>query len=157
MNQIFNPVQKIKPELYSACIAYVQQRVETANNAVKEAQASANSETKSTAGDKHDTARAMMQLAAEQNAKHLAAAKKLNHALTLIDPESVHETVGLGSLVIATNGNFYIAISAGKIEIDGKLFFAISPTSPMGQVLNGLKKGDETSFNGMKIEVKEVY
>ena len=150
-------MQEIKHKLYNACAAYVQERIETASHAVEDAQASANSETKSTAGDKHDTARAMMQLAAEQNTKHLAAAKKLNHALTLIDPKSVHDTVGLGSLVIASNGNFYIAISAGKIELGDKLYFAISPTSPMGQVLNGLKKGDETSFNGMKIEVKDIF
>lgn len=150
-------MQEIKQELYIACAAYVLQRVETANSAMVDAQASANSEEKSTAGDKHDTARAMMQLAAEQNAKHLAAAKKLNHALTLIDPDSASSVIGLGSLVIASNGNFYIAISAGKIEIDGTIYFAISPTSPMGQILSRLKKGDETEFNGMKIKVKEVY
>jgi hypothetical protein len=141
-------VQKIKQELYNACAAYVAQRVGTANNAVVDAQASANSEEKSTAGDKHDTARAMMQLAAEQNAKHLAAAKKLNHALTLINTEAVHSKVSLGSLVIASNGNFYIAISAGKIELDGKVYYAISPTSPMGQLLNDLKKRDENSGEG---------
>ncbi|NOQ70835.1 MAG: 3-oxoacyl-ACP synthase [Crocinitomix sp.] len=150
-------MQKIKQKLYNACAAYVSQRVETANNAVVDAQASANSEEKSTAGDKHDTARAMMQLAAEQNAKHLAAAKKLNHGMTLIDPESSNPKIGLGSLVIASNGNFYIAISVGKIELDGTLYFAISPSSPMGQILGGLKKGDETEFNGMKIAIKEVF
>ncbi len=149
-------MQEIKQQLYNACTAYVQQRIETANNAVKEAQASANSETKSTAGDKHDTARAMMQLAAEQNAKHLSAANKLKHALTLIDPKSEQSKVSLGSLVLASNGNFYVAISAGKIELDGTLYFAISPTSPMGQILSGLQKGDETEFNGRKIVVKEV-
>ncbi|MFT5823823.1 MAG: transcription elongation GreA/GreB family factor [Crocinitomix sp.] len=157
MNKTFIKVQKIKHELYNACVAYVSQRVDTANSAVVDAQASANSEEKSTAGDKHDTARAMMQLAAEQNAKHLAAAKKLNHAMTLIDPESSNAKVGLGSLVIASNGNFYIAISVGKIELNGTLYFAISPSSPMGQILSGLKKGDVSQFNGMKIEIKEVH
>ena len=149
-------MQKIKQELYKACVAYVKQRIETANNAVIDAQASANSEEKSTAGDKHDTARAMMQLAAEQNAKHLTAAKKLNHALTLIDPDSSSTKVGLGSLVMASNGNFYIAVSVGKIELEGKIYFAISPSSPMGQILTGLKKGDKTEFNGTRIEILHV-
>jgi transcription elongation GreA/GreB family factor len=150
-------VQTIKQELYNACVTYVQKRIETANNAVKDSQDSANSETKSTAGDKHDTARAMMQLAAEQNAKHLNEANKLNKVLHLIDPAKKCKSVELGSLVIASNGNFYIAISVGKIELNGKLYFAISPTSPMGQLLNGLKVGDKTEFNGSGIEVLEVY
>ena len=150
-------MQEIKQKLYAACTAYVSQRVETANDAVVNAQASANSEEKSTAGDKHDTARAMMQLAAEQNAKHLASAKKLNHAMTLIDPKSSNSKVGLGSLIIASNGNFYIAISAGKIELDGTFYFAISPSSPMGQILGGLKQGDTAEFNGMKILLEEVH
>ena len=80
-------MQTIKQQLYEHCVKYVNQRIAHANAAVAESQASANTETKSTAGDKHDVARAMMQLAAEQNAKHLAVATKLRKALQIIDPE----------------------------------------------------------------------
>jgi len=98
----------------------------------------------------------MMQLAAAQNAKHLAEANKLKQALHQIKPTSTHTTVQLGSLVKASNGNFYIAISVGKIELNGIVYFAISPTSPMGIVLAGLKATDQTKFNHLSITIKEV-
>lgn len=149
-------MESIKQALYNKCVEYVEKRISNANEAVKDAQASANSETKSTAGDKHDTARAMMQLAAEQNAKHLAEANKLNQALHFIDPVVEYTKVELGSLVIASNGKFYLSISAGKIDLADDIYYAISPTSPMAQILGGLKKGDKTTFNGMQIEILEV-
>ena len=149
-------MQTVKQALYQKCEAYVQKRIDTANSAMQDAQSSANSETKSTAGDKHDTARAMMQLAAEQNAKHLAEANKLKQVLHLINPEQKSIKGELGSLVIASNGNFYISVSVGKIELNGTIYFAISPTSPMGTVLKNLNAGDKTNFNHLSIEIKEV-
>ncbi len=149
-------MELIKQELYNKCVEYVEQRISNANAAMQESQASANSETKSTAGDKHDTARAMMQLAAEQNAKHLAEANKLKQVLHLIDPAVKHNSAELGSLVFASNGTFYLSISVGKIDLNEETFYAISPTSPMAQVLNGLQKGDTATFNGMKIKILDV-
>lgn len=147
----------LKKALYAQCTEYVNKRIENAHLAMDEAQQSANSETKSTAGDKHDTARAMLQLAAEQNAKHLTEANKLRQALLQINPETKHGRVESGSLVLATNGNFYVSISAGKIEIDDVIYFAISPSSPIAQLLLGLKIGDETTFNGNAITVESIY
>lgn len=146
----------LKEKLYAACLTYVSLRLETASAAMEEAQDSANSETKSTAGDKHDTARAMMQLAAEQNAKHLAEAYKLQQALKQLNPKSTHSKAEVGSLIEATNGNFYLSISAGKIEIDGVVYFAISPSSPMGQLFLGHVSGDEVRFNNNLITIKAI-
>lgn len=150
-------MQEVKQKLYQHCSDYVTLRIQNAQEAVEAAQNSANSETKSTAGDKHDTARAMMQLAAEQNAKHLNEANKLTKVMQIIDPKKVSEKGELGSLIVASNGTFYISISVGKIELGGDVYFAISPTSPMGQLLTGLTAGDKAQFNGRKIEVLEVY
>lgn len=148
---------QLKKALYAQCTEYVNKRIENAQLAMDEAQQSANSETKSTAGDKHDTARAMQQLAAEQNAKHLAEALKLKQALLQINPENECSRVESGSLVLASNGNFYVSISAGKIEIEKVIYFAISPGSPLAQRLLGLKVGDETTFNGNAIAIKSIY
>ena len=146
----------VKEKLYASCITYVESRLNNAEAAMDEAQDSANSETKSTAGDKHDTARAMMQLAAEQNAKHLAEARKLQQALKQIDPKSKHSKVEVGSLVETSNGNYYLSISAGKIELEGDIYFAISPSAPIAQVLLSAKVGDTMIFNGNSILVKWI-
>jgi len=149
-------LQKQKEILYQSCVNYVEQRIKNASDAVQESQSAANAETKSTAGDKHDTSRAMMQLAAEQNAKHLAEANKLKQVLHLIDPNKKHDKVELGSLVITSNGKFYISISVGKITLEDEIFFAISPTSPMGMQLTGLSEGEAVNFNGKMITVLSV-
>ena len=146
----------VKEKLYASCVAYVESRLKNAEAAMDEAQDSANSETKSTAGDKHDTARAMMQLAAEQNAKHLVEARKLQQALNQIDPASKHSKVEVGCLVETSNGNYYLSISAGKIELEGVIYFAVSPSAPIAQVLLGAKVGDSRTFNGNTFLVKGI-
>lgn len=146
----------LKQILFQKCMDYVTVRVTNATAAMEEAQGSANSETKSTAGDKHDTARAMMQLAAEQNAKHLAEAHKLHQTLQLIDPEHHFSTVQMGSIVMTSNANYFISISAGKLETENDVYYAISPSSPIAQVLLGLKKGDEAQFNGQVIKITGI-
>ncbi len=149
-------MSSLKEILYEECLHYAESRLKNAEAAMDEAQDSANSETKSTAGDKHDTARAMMQLAAEQNAKHLAEARKLQQALKQIDPKSKHSKVEVGCLVETSNGNYYLSISAGKIELEGDIYFAISPSAPIAQVLLGAKVGDIRIFNGNSILVKSI-
>lgn len=148
--------ENIKGLLYETCNNYVENRIKNARDAMENAQQSANSETKSTAGDKHDTSRAMMQLEAEQNAKHLAEAQKLKKAMHLIDPEKEYTNVELGALVICSTGNFYISISAGKLELNDTIYYAISPSSPLAQTLKGLKKGDSATFNGRNIDIKDI-
>lgn len=146
----------LKETLYQKCLEYVEVRVRNASAAMDEAQGSANSETKSTAGDKHDTARAMMQLAAEQNAKHLAEAHKLQQTLLLIDPLHHFSKVQMGSIVITSSANYFISISAGKLKVDDEIYYAISPSSPIAQVLLGLKEGDSRLFNGNSIVIKSI-
>lgn len=146
----------IKVALYQHCLNYVQDRVSSIQETISSSQESANSETKSTAGDKHDTARAMMQLEVEQKAKQLIEAKKLNVGLSQIKPEVEQTTVQLGALVYTNIGVYYISISMGKVVLNGTPYFVISPGSPIGQILFGLKKGDSTEFNGRRIVIEDV-
>lgn len=146
----------LKHRLLAACAAYVQDRVDRGKEAMESAQESANTETKSSAGDKHETGRAMAQLEREKSARQLAEAMKLKHALASVDADKVHDSVELGSLVITSNGKFYISISAGKIEVDGEMYFAISAGSPIGQQLIGKRAGDEASFNKRSFQITEL-
>lgn len=85
------------------------------SKAIEHAQLAANEETKSSAGDKYETGRAMMQLEIEKQSVQLAEAMKLKHVLSQINPEKTTETIQSGSLVFTDQGNFYISISAGKL------------------------------------------
>jgi hypothetical protein len=97
-----------------------------------------------------------MQQETGRNMIQLNEAKKLMVALDQISYNSTHITSETGSLVATNDGKFYIAISAGTLTVDGETFFAVSPASPIGLKLKGLKSGDGFSLNNKVYEVKSV-
>jgi transcription elongation GreA/GreB family factor len=150
-------LKAVKEQLYARCQAYVAGRIATAQQAIETAQQSANEETKSSVGDKYETTRAMMQLEIEKNSIQLNESIKLKQALEKINIDSRAEAVQSGSLVITDTAIFFVAISAGKISLDKKDYLVISPSSPIGSKLIGLKAGDSFDFNGKKQRVLEIW
>ena len=130
--------------------------MQAAQQAIDEAQKASNDDTKSSAGDKYETGRAMMQQETDRNLLQLNEANKLKVALNQFGTSSVSDTVETGSLVITNNGNFYIAISAGVLTADNETYFAVSPASPVGLKLRGLKTGNEFILNGKQYHIKAV-
>jgi transcription elongation GreA/GreB family factor len=147
---------EVKQQLLQTCIDHVKSRIDTANAAISEARGAANSETKSSAGDKYETGRAMMQQEIEKNATQAGEAQKLLQVLKSIDPSKTPGTVQLGSMVKTSLGHYYFAASLGKVSLDGKDYFVISPGSPLGQAFFGKKKGDKVTFMGQKHLIEEL-
>jgi hypothetical protein len=147
----------IKQQLHTLCLAYIEERIRAANQAVQFAQSSANEETKSSAGDKYETGRAMAQLEIEKNTTQLIEAQKLKQSLIQLDPARTTDIIQSGSLVITDQGKFYISIPAGLFTIDGETFFAVSPSAPLAQKLLGLKKEDIFSFNKKEFVIKQLF
>lgn len=67
----------IKQELSNQCLEFVENRFQTIQNTINEIQESLLSETKSSAGDKHETGRAMLQLEREKSGNQLAEIQKI--------------------------------------------------------------------------------
>lgn len=146
----------IKQQLYMLCHNFVENRRKNIQKTIDEIQESLTSETKSSAGDKHETGRAMLQLEREKAGHQLAEIEKLTESLSKIDTTITSKTVGLGSVVFTTQANYYIAISAGQLEEDCQSFFAISPMTPIGLLLMGKKVGDEVVFRDSKFIIANV-
>jgi hypothetical protein len=146
----------LKELLYQRCAAYADNRISNAKQALANAQEASNEESKSTAGDKHDTSRAMMQLEVEQVSRQLAEAERLRDELKRVDVNQTYKTVVAGSLVLTSNGNYFVSVAAGKLEVESQTYFAVSVSSPIMQALKGLKKGDTAVLNGKKIQISEV-
>lgn len=148
----------LKLKLHRLCLDYVQQRVNNAEYAIAEAQQSANNETKSSAGDKYETGRAMMQQETNRNLAQLNEANKLkvvlNHLSTTLGTTGIADA---GSVVITDNGNFYISISAGVLNVDGVPYMAVSAASPIGNLLRGKKAGEGFTLNGKNYQIHKVY
>lgn len=147
---------ELKKELYQRCLDYVHNRMEAARLAIEEAQKASNDDTKSSAGDKFETGRAMMEQETQRNTIQLNEANKLKVALNQLNPNVVSDKAEIGSLVVTNNGNFYIAISAGKIIVNDEAYFAISPASPVGLILIGRRKGDEFQLKDKHYQIKMI-
>lgn len=147
---------QIKQQLFDHCQQYAAQRLDTITSALEAARQAANEETKSSVGDKYETGRAMMQLEQEKLAQQLAEAQHVQAVLNRIQLERQSPQVAEGSLVLTSQGNYFIGISAGKVEITGQTYYTISLASPIGTALAGHSAGDETSFRGQRLAILEV-
>lgn len=146
----------IKQQLHTLCLGIIEERIAGINNAIQFAQASANEETKSSAGDKYETGRAMAQLEIEKNSAQLSEAQKLKQILLQLNQDKLTETVQSGSLVITNHGRFYISASVGQFKIEEETYFTVSPYSPIAQKLLRLKVGDRFSFNNKEFVVQNI-
>ncbi|MCF8246326.1 MAG: hypothetical protein K9J37_16280 [Saprospiraceae bacterium] len=145
-----------KPLLLAHCQQYVNQRLETITSTQAGIRQALDEETKSTAGDKHETGRAMMQLEQEKLALQLAEVQQLQQVVDRIQLEDLPPGIGEGSLVLTGQGNYFIAISAGKLELDGMVYYLISLASPIAAALVSRKAGETFVFREQSIHILEV-
>ena len=148
-------MSELKQKLYQECLNYVQRSIDAAQQGINEAQQAAKDDTKSSAGDKYETGREMAQQESNRNMAQLHQANKLKVQLNTV-PVTTSNIVDNGSIVITDSGNFYIAIGAGTMQIEGINYFAISLVSPIGQKMKGLKPGNAFSLNGKNYTINQV-
>lgn len=88
--------------------------------------------------------------------RQMATLKSLQTDLAKV-PISRSERVQLGSLVITSKARFYISVSIGEFFFLKDRFYAISPGSPLGELLMGKKEGDEFTLNGIFQKIDRIY
>jgi transcription elongation GreA/GreB family factor len=139
-------VKLLKNELYKKCLEFIELRQETVDEIIKVNREGLASETKSSAGDKHETGRAMMQLEIEKASRQISEIEQINKTLAKVNIEIDSDVVRLGSIVFTSQLNYYLAISAGEISVNTKKYVAVSTMSPIGKLLLGKKVGDTIIF-----------
>ncbi|MCE7863419.1 MAG: 3-oxoacyl-ACP synthase [Bacteroidetes bacterium CHB5] len=147
---------KVRKQLFDLCNAFADARISAAQEAMQQAQDAANDEEKSSAGDKYETGRAMAHLEKEKAAAQVAAGNKLKEVLNKINPTQLTTKATLGSIVYTNIGDFYLAISAGKLVVEGKEYLAVSPASPIGLQLMGSKVGSKITFQNKRVVILMV-
>lgn len=146
---------KIKHDLLQACFDYANKRIANYKNELETIKESIESNDKG--GDEDDdSGNGKLFNDLEKNSQHLSEANKMLDGLKNISPNSVSDKVIIGSVVKTTNNNFFISISAGKIDLADCSYFAISHLSPIGMLLIGKSKGDTIEFNGNTFTITEV-
>ena len=147
---------KIKEELLKKCTEVVSVKFDTVTKIMASNKKALESETKSSAGDKHETGRAMLQLEMEKASQQFASISLMQEVLHKIKIQKKNKIGRLGSLIYTNQGNYFLAISIGQIIINEENYFVISPSSPIGKLLLGKQKGDDFMFNGEGFKIDEI-
>jgi hypothetical protein len=145
----------IKEKLITRCRETQQKCVDSAKSAMNEAQLALNEYGANK--DRYDSFRDQLMGRRDMFAAQYQKALTDMNVLERINPKNSKETVEFGAIVISDTSKLIIAISAGKIELDGTIFYAISPAVPLYKAMEGLRAGDSYEFNGKKQTIKELY
>ncbi|MGY5355474.1 3-oxoacyl-ACP synthase [Wenyingzhuangia sp. IMCC45467] len=144
-----------KEELLTKCIQIIDEKLENIQQAINGYQQDLNSETKSSAGDKHETGRAMLQLEMEKLGQQYQTVLSQKNSLRKIETSSKTKAQ-IGSLVVANGGYYFLATSVGQVKYIDKTFMVISINSPIGALLLGKQKDDCFVFNGKQLKIEEI-
>ncbi|MDO6809044.1 3-oxoacyl-ACP synthase [Zobellia galactanivorans] len=145
-----------KEELYRFCSTFVAERIARIQKNIEDIQMSLTSETKSSAGDKHETGRAMLQLEREKLGQQLAEAEKMKQVLSKVPKDGNTATVGLGGWVVTARADYFLAISAGEFKTQQKSVYCISAATPIAKLLFGKQIGDTVVFKGQDLKIVDI-
>ncbi len=134
----------------------LQERMDAAQQAIASTRGAFTSDTKSSAGDKHEVGRAMAQQELDKLEEQRAKLIALQQELARVPMERTFDRVAFGGLVETDQGTYFVAIGLGRIEFDGGSCSAISLASPIGQLLKDKRVGDQVSFNGKVMTVQRI-
>ncbi|WP_345028011.1 transcription elongation factor [Ravibacter arvi] len=125
----------------------LQAAVIAAKQAMDASQEAANSEGKSSMGDKYETGRAMAQIDRDMYAQRYDQLKGELEALDRITAGD-SSSARLGSLVKTSLGYVLLAVSMGVVETDWGKVLVVSTQSPLGRAVLGRQAGDVFVFQG---------
>lgn len=148
--------QKLRVELIQYCADFIDNQINHIQEEIQSAKLSAQAESKSSAGDKHETSKSLLQLSQENNASLLANLWQQKPVIQQLAQAIPSECIGLGSIIDTDNGIYFIAIGIGAVKLNNNTYFVISPTAPVGKLCMGKKAGDTIVFRENRISILGV-
>jgi transcription elongation GreA/GreB family factor len=145
-------MKSTKSQIQANLRSILENTLEEARREYLLAKESRDSDTKSSAGDKFETGREMMQREMDKLSalvdNTLNSIAKLDRIADL--PASV--VITEGSLVETDQETYFISIGYGKLDT----IYAISIESPLGLELKGKRVGDRIEMRGRNITIKSI-
>ncbi|HEX2683578.1 MAG TPA: hypothetical protein VHL77_06585 [Ferruginibacter sp.] len=146
----------LKEKIYRHFVEALNGKIDMLQQVLADLKESGSNETKSTAGDKHETALAMLQIEQENNRARLKELLEQKASLEKIDPLKTASMVAYGSLVRTNRGYLFISTALGRATVENITVIALSPNSPLGEKLMGLKVNDTVLMNNVEYRVEEI-
>ena len=146
----------LKLKIYNYYLQAINDKVKSLQNILADLKESGTNETKSTAGDKHDTGLAMLQIEQANVRAQLKEVLEQKVTFEKINPALSPVSIVNGSLVKTNLGYFFISVALGKAVVDGTTVIALSQQSPLGKLLRGLKVGGSADINNNRYVIENI-
>ena len=124
--------------------------------ALHDLQKEKSNETKSSAGDKYETSREMMQQTENQLRERLAYINQQINQVNLLNAQKIVNVVANGALVATNHGYLFFGISLGKLFFKEEPIFVLSMNAPLGRALLGKKVGEAIKFQQQLYQIKSI-
>ena len=135
----------------------VSLRISEIDKDIKAAITDRNNDSKSTAGDKHETSRALAEIEINKLKLQMSMSQKSLELLNKIDASKKSQQVAFGAIVECQNANYFISIGLGKIEYQNQSIYCISLASDLGKTMATKQKGESFTFNTNTITIQDLY
>ncbi len=145
-----------KKAVFKTCTDLLEARRRALENTMAVLKADLQNEAKSTAGDKHETGRAMLQLEMEKLGQQLLNTQKQVEILKRIPYQKTQNTVASGSLLEMQQGVYFISLGLGAIQVNGTEVVCLAPGAPLGQELLGKPAGASVMFRNQLFTIKAI-
>ncbi|MBL0183018.1 MAG: hypothetical protein IPP96_12280 [Chitinophagaceae bacterium] len=147
---------KLKQKIYEHYLQVINERAARLQKVLADLKESGANETKSTAGDKHETALAMLQIEQANSRGQLQELLLQRSAFEKLDPGVAAPMVVNGSLIKTNRGYLFMSVALGKAVIENITVMALSSQSPLGQKLVGLKPGDIAEISNIEYVIESI-
>lgn len=145
----------LKKHVIEYILSVLRSNTDLLENELKSINEEKNSISKSSAGDKHETSRALMQSEFDKiynNYQSQLNQLKVIESLDISDKSKI----GLGSLVETDSSILFIGIGLGIHQIDNKKVLIVSKASPIGKQIDGKEEGDYILLNNNKEKIIRI-
>lgn len=146
----------LKQKIYNHYLLMINDRVQLLLQVLADLKESGANETKSTAGDKHETALAMLQIEQANVRGQLKEALQQKAVLEKINPVLSPPVIVNGSLVKTNRGYLFLSVAMGKAIVEGIAVTALSQQSPLGKQLMQLSKGQTATVNNNHYVIESI-
>ena len=146
----------LKQQIHQHYLRLINSKILLLQQALADLKESGANETKSTAGDKHETALAMLQIEQANTRAQLKEVSDQKLVLEKINPALSTVTVVNGSLIKTNRGWLYMSTALGKATAKDITVIALSSQSPLGKKLLGLSVGEVAEINNTTYVIEEI-
>lgn len=146
---------EIKAALIKACIEIKEQSALNTQDAMNEAQESANDYGQPK--DRYDSYRAQLMRKRDMLAQQLAQLQEDLRYLNQIKPSVICSEPVPGAVVVLHDQKLFISLGIGKVVINNDEYIAVSPVVPLIQAIRNAGKNSSFSFRNKEIRIIEIF